>query len=156
MEVSLKGFQCQRCGHQWKPRKAGTPKKCPGCDSSSWQVPRGKGLPPHLEEVFQLYEVPEDQRAEIIRYTLQHQGVAMVLLEAVPELKKVFGNARITLDLHVDPEDGWEELFGVIQVKRGNQGNFARLRQFDRAWFRNVPVHVRTNLNFTVRPTVDQ
>ena len=45
MEVFLKGFQCQRCGYQWKPRKAGTPKKCPGCDSAGWQVPKQRIKP---------------------------------------------------------------------------------------------------------------
>ena len=46
MEIWLKGFQCERCGHQWKPRKDGIPKKCPHCDSSNWQTPKDGSLPP--------------------------------------------------------------------------------------------------------------
>ena len=84
MQIWLRGYQCQRCGHQWKPRKQGTPVKCPSCDSPNWQVPRGEKMPPHLEEVFQLYEVPQEQRDDIIRYAFQHPGVAKALLEAVP------------------------------------------------------------------------
>jgi predicted Zn-ribbon and HTH transcriptional regulator len=36
------GFlMCQRCGHQWEPRKQGAlPKSCPQCKSPYWSKPR--------------------------------------------------------------------------------------------------------------------
>jgi hypothetical protein len=76
-----------------------------------------KGMPPSLEEVFRLYKVPADQRAEIIHYAAQHPGVAQALWEAAPELKKVFGKARRRLELEVDPESGWERLLGMVLLK---------------------------------------
>lgn len=46
MRIWLLGYQCGRCGHQWKPLKKGTPIKCPACDSRNWQQPEpGKGAP---------------------------------------------------------------------------------------------------------------
>jgi predicted nucleic acid-binding Zn-ribbon protein len=110
VEILLKGFQCRRCGHQWKPGKEGVPAKCPSCDSPHWQRPRGEGLAAHLAEVFQLYEVPDDQRDKIIAYVQQYPGVAHALRKAVPELERVFGQTRRRLDIEVDPESGWEGL----------------------------------------------
>jgi hypothetical protein len=107
-------------------------------------------MPPHLEEVFQLYEVPEDQRAEIIRYAAGHPGVAQALLEAIPELEKVFGNTRRRLELEVDPESGWEQLLGMVLLKDYPENAFDTLSQFDRSWFLKVPSGVRLHLNFIV------
>jgi hypothetical protein len=77
-------------------------------------------MSPHLEEVFQLYEVPEDQRAEIIRYAAQPNipEWPMASLLAVPEMEKVSGKARRRLDLvrFWDSEDD-EELFGRVLLK---------------------------------------
>ncbi len=39
-EVTLKGFQCERCGHVWVPREDETPKVCPKCKSPYWDRPR--------------------------------------------------------------------------------------------------------------------
>jgi hypothetical protein len=107
-------------------------------------------MPPHLEEVFQLYEVPEDQWAEIIRYAAGHPGVAQALLEAIPELEKVFGNTRRRLELEVDPEGGWEQLLGMVLLKDYPENAFDTLSQFDRSWFLKVPSGVRLHLNFIV------
>jgi hypothetical protein len=50
MQIWLLGYQCWRCGHQWKPRKKGTPVKCPACDSRHWQQPEpGKDAPGEKE-----------------------------------------------------------------------------------------------------------
>ena len=32
-------YQCQRCGHQWEPRRR-APLSCPRCRSYRWQQPR--------------------------------------------------------------------------------------------------------------------
>jgi hypothetical protein len=150
VQILLKGYQCLRCGHQWKPRKKTTPLKWPACDSPNWKQPRREGMPPHLEEVFRLYEVPADQRAEIIRYAAQHPGVAQALWEAAPELKKVFGKARCRLELEVDPESGWEQLLGMVLLKDYPENALDSLSQFDRSWFLNVSSDVRLHLNFIV------
>lgn len=49
MEITMKGYQCERCGHQWAPRDAGKPRVCPKCKSPYWDVPRKvQGKPKEL------------------------------------------------------------------------------------------------------------
>ena len=40
--ISVMGYRCERCGHEWIPRSAGTvyPKVCPKCKSPYWDTPR--------------------------------------------------------------------------------------------------------------------
>ena len=40
--VKQKGYRCNRCEHEWVPRKSteGEPKVCPLCKSPYWNKPR--------------------------------------------------------------------------------------------------------------------
>lgn len=38
-EHIVRAFECLRCEHQWVPRVAGVPKKCPRCGSYDWNKP---------------------------------------------------------------------------------------------------------------------
>ena len=42
--IKLDGFRCERCGHEWVPRRRPpyreTPKTCPRCKSAYWDEPR--------------------------------------------------------------------------------------------------------------------
>jgi len=42
MEVKIKGYKCERCGHEWSPRKKESPIPvvCPKCKSPYWNKPR--------------------------------------------------------------------------------------------------------------------
>ena len=35
------GFECDKCGHEWIPRKGNTPKICPACKSTKWNYKKG-------------------------------------------------------------------------------------------------------------------
>jgi rubrerythrin len=49
-EITIKGFQCERCGHIWAPREEEQPKVCPRCKSPYWNTPRRmKGKKLHLD-----------------------------------------------------------------------------------------------------------
>jgi len=40
-EITLKGYECERCQHQWVPREEGErPRVCPKCKSPYWDRPR--------------------------------------------------------------------------------------------------------------------
>ena len=39
-DVVLRPLQCNRCSHEWWPRKLETPLACPGCRSKYWNKPR--------------------------------------------------------------------------------------------------------------------
>ena len=41
-EITLKGWECERCKHQWVPREKDYPKVCPKCKSPYWDRPRNK------------------------------------------------------------------------------------------------------------------
>jgi len=38
--ITLLGFRCQRCGHEWVPRTGEQPKVCPSCKSPYWNISR--------------------------------------------------------------------------------------------------------------------
>ena len=39
--ITVMGFRCERCGHEWIPRGANTgPETCPKCKSPFWDRPR--------------------------------------------------------------------------------------------------------------------
>jgi predicted Zn-ribbon and HTH transcriptional regulator len=43
VEIKVKGFRCERCGHEWVPRDIEQePKVCPKCKSPYWNTPRRK------------------------------------------------------------------------------------------------------------------
>ena len=51
-EITLKGYVCERCGHQWVPREEERPTVCPKCKSPYWDKPRiTKGMAKRFEKI---------------------------------------------------------------------------------------------------------
>ena len=42
IKITLKGFKCERCKHEWIPRNKERPIICPKCKSPYWDKPRKK------------------------------------------------------------------------------------------------------------------
>ena len=42
IKIEVDGYRCERCGHEWIPRKE--PRQCPKCKSAYWDVPKDKHL----------------------------------------------------------------------------------------------------------------
>jgi len=40
--IKVKGYKCERCSHEWAPRKKGVPIICPKCKSPYWNKERRK------------------------------------------------------------------------------------------------------------------
>ena len=40
IKLSVKGYKCERCSHEWIPRKTKYPVTCPKCKSPYWDKPR--------------------------------------------------------------------------------------------------------------------
>lgn len=39
--ITVMGYRCDRCGHEWVPRRfTSEPKVCPKCKSPHWNVPK--------------------------------------------------------------------------------------------------------------------
>jgi predicted Zn-ribbon and HTH transcriptional regulator len=39
-KIRLKGYKCERCGHEWHPRNKNKPMVCPKCKSPYWNKPK--------------------------------------------------------------------------------------------------------------------
>lgn len=49
-EITLKGYQCERCNHKWIPREENEiPRVCPKCKSPYWDKPRTLGVKKDLD-----------------------------------------------------------------------------------------------------------
>jgi predicted Zn-ribbon and HTH transcriptional regulator len=40
IKITVEGYKCERCAHEWVPREANAPKVCPKCKSPYWDRPR--------------------------------------------------------------------------------------------------------------------
>ena len=41
VKITMEGFKCERCGHEWIPRNPEDhPRVCPKCKSPYWDKPR--------------------------------------------------------------------------------------------------------------------
>jgi len=40
IKLTLDGYRCEKCGHEWVKRKKGEPIVCPKCKSPYWNIPR--------------------------------------------------------------------------------------------------------------------
>ena len=49
--ITVMGFRCERCEHEWIPRNGGDggPKVCPSCKSPYWDTPRKKSATSYEE-----------------------------------------------------------------------------------------------------------
>lgn len=41
--ISVAGFKCERCGHEWAPRLGRPPKVCPECKRTDWNTSGEEG-----------------------------------------------------------------------------------------------------------------
>jgi predicted Zn-ribbon and HTH transcriptional regulator len=40
VKLTVVGWRCERCGHEWQPRTEAEPRVCPKCKSAYWNQPR--------------------------------------------------------------------------------------------------------------------
>ncbi len=86
-----------------------------------------------LDEIEGLYTV--EGRAEVLAFLQAHPGLVPLLLEAAPQLRAYFSDARLSIERIVDPEEPREQIF--VAVASGLPVNQAtdRLREFDYGWW---------------------
>ena len=48
VKMTVWGWRCERCQHQWLPRQQGNPepRTCPSCKSPYWNTPRKATMKP--------------------------------------------------------------------------------------------------------------
>lgn len=85
---------------------------------------------------------------EVLQFIERHPCLAPLLLEAPQQIFSIFGkDAELTLELHKDPEEAYDELFVVIKTKRTDAVEL--LEKLDK-WFLQIAKDVDNKLNFTV------
>ena len=43
--ITVMGYRCERCGHEWVPRGDDEPRVCARCKSPYWNRPRSRNRP---------------------------------------------------------------------------------------------------------------
>lgn len=86
----------------------------------------------------------------LFRYASEHPDVVSLLSEAPGAIRLVFGDVRPALELVVDPEENWEELFVVIPTSGSTDQALHQLRQLDANWFGDAARRAKFSANVTV------
>lgn len=58
MKIEINQLKCQRCGHQWTPRKSDV-RMCPKCKSVLWDKPRKENEMRTLETILNQFANPQ-------------------------------------------------------------------------------------------------
>jgi hypothetical protein len=114
--ITVMGFKCERCGHEWVPRDTESePKVCPKCHSPWWQRPATPA--PDVTEA----EIADVVMA-ILRERTDHKASVAELIKEIPE--------RIELsaaDLVQSPtrpnEPVWHQRVRNIRSHKHSRGN---------------------------------
>ncbi len=100
-----------------------------------------------------MYEIPSDHKKKIVEFLKKHKYLYPILKEAKPQIVSVFGeNVRIGLELHHDPEEGWDELFIVIKSSYSPEEAIGRENRLAEEWFLNRMKATRGKLNIVEEP----
>lgn len=94
-----------------------------------------------------------DNHNEIISFLLDNnEDLLDILWEASNYIFDIFGKVPIYLDLHHDPEEGWDELFIVIKTHYSPEKALELENKLFEEWFIKVIDKVKGRLNFTEEP----
>ena len=133
--ITVMGYRCERCGHEWIPREREElqePKVCPKCKSPYWNKPRKAGTP-------MTYEAFRDA----VKGVLEEAGKPMTWTEirTVAKLPQAFPNNQwvrrmesdISLQRPRDPHgiihwklpggEGFGTSRGIAPTKRVGKGS---------------------------------
>jgi hypothetical protein len=105
-----------------------------------------------LTDVARIVNVfPPDDVDAVVGFLLEHPDLAESIAESARHIWELFGQeARLTLHLMHDPEEGFEELFLEIHSRLELETAFNQLEKFDN-WFVDQPTALRRLFNVTIR-----
>jgi len=100
-----------------------------------------------------IYEIPVNHKKEIAGFLRSHEYLRPLLKEAKQQIISVFGeNVKICLELHHDPEEGWEELFIVIKSAHSPEEAIKLENKLAEEWFLDRMKAARGKLNIVEEP----
>lgn len=50
VKITVWGYRCERCGHEWVPLRPTPPRVCARCKSAYWDTPKRRTAPPRTGE----------------------------------------------------------------------------------------------------------
>lgn len=103
-----------------------------------------------IDDIFRLYRPNEAQILDIVRFLSRHSYLIPILQKALPYIREVFGETLLHLELDIDPESGFEELFVLISGRGTPEEALALESRFDKRWFLGIVRRTRNRLNFKV------
>ncbi len=89
---------------------------------------------------------------EIKQFLIVNDDLIPILVEGYEQITKIFGDVPVYLELHSDPEEGWEELFIVIKTGYPTKKAFELENKLFEEWFIRIMDKVNGRLNFTEKP----
>jgi hypothetical protein len=91
-----------------------------------------------VDEIISMYEISKDieQVEEIMVFLEEHDHLLPILEEAKEKIISVFGDEiKISLELHHDPEEAWDELFIVIKSSHSPKEAIELEKKLAKDWF---------------------
>ncbi len=109
---------------------------------------------PAIVEVFRelgnIYTI--DNPREIKDFLLSNDCLMEILFEAPEHIYRIFGQVPIHLELHKDPEEGWDELFIVIKSSYSAEEALRLENRLAEEWFLDRIRDTKGKLNVTEEP----
>lgn len=90
---------------------------------------------------------------DVKRFLLANKYLIEIIFEAHRQIKRMFGEEiTLFLELHCDPEEGWDELFIVIKSPYSAEKAVEFERKLFDEWFIHRIQDTKGKLNFTEEP----
>ncbi|MGC8482695.1 MAG: hypothetical protein ACP5OE_03490 [Thermodesulfobium sp.] len=88
----------------------------------------------------------------VCKFLLNNKDLITVLESSIEEIRDIFGNSQVFLEIDNDPEEEFEELFIVIKSNFDANKVIELKEKFFYNWFVKIIDKVGNRLNFTVEP----
>lgn len=88
----------------------------------------------------------------VYKFLLDNKDLITVLESSIEEIRNIFGNSQVFLEIDNDPEEEFEELFIVIKSNFDANKVIELKEKFFYNWFVKIIDKVGNRLNFTVEP----
>lgn len=85
----------------------------------------------------------------IVEFLLQNPDLMEYLLEAPAKIREIFGDVKLELELHTDPEENWDELFIIIVTSASPKEAIEMERRLLKEWFGKIVDKIGGRLNYT-------
>lgn len=94
-----------------------------------------------------------EKESEVISFVRKYPFLMNILTEAPNQIHRIFGkDVTLCLELHHDPEEGWDELFIVIKSPYAAEEAIRRENQLAEEWFLDRMEAAQGKLNITEEP----